>query len=189
MLRHAAPAFGLPRPLNLGVRRRSRLPILVYLTPEHEKAAIMRKTAVLLLSVSAFASAADAAQKWPSIGTFAMPGGGTATVFVDGGNGLTRHGDFWTARQKTLFSSPQRTSTGASFRSELDVYAYDCTVSRTALVSYTRYDGENLAGTVVEKLEHSSPSEYEWTTPTTGSVLERSRQIVCSLAALRSGGD
>ncbi len=107
-------------------------------------------------------------------------------VFVDGGNGMTRHGDFWTARQKTLFSAPQSTAGGAAFRSELDVYAYDCIASRTALVSYARYEGENLAGTVVDNMKHSSPSEYEWTTPTAGSVLEASQKIVCSLAAMRS---
>jgi hypothetical protein len=146
----------------------------------------MRRTAILFLSVLAGPPAADAAQKWPSIGTFVMPGGGTATVFVDGGDGLTRHGDVWTARQKTLFSSPQPTATGTSFRSELDVYAYDCAGNRSALVSSARYEGENLAGTVVQKTERSSPGEYEWITPTTGSVLDAARKVVCGLAAMRS---
>jgi hypothetical protein len=146
----------------------------------------MRAPTVSLFLLLIFAAATDAAQKWPSIGTFAMPGGGTATVFVDAGNGLGRHGDFWTARQKTLFSSPQKTPKDASFRSELDVYAYDCIGNRTALVSYTRYEGEDLAGSVVDKMEHSSPSDYEWTTPTSGSVLEAARKIVCGLAAMRS---
>jgi hypothetical protein len=112
-----------------------------------------------------------------------VPDGGTATVFVDTGNGLTRHGDFWTARQKTLFTLPQKAAGGASFRSELDVYAYDCKGSRNALVSYMRYDGENLAGTVVDKLERSSPNQYEWISPTPRSVLEASSKIVCSFIA------
>jgi len=146
----------------------------------------MRRPAVFLLSVSVLTTAADAAEKWPSIGTFAMPDGGTATVFVDGGHGLTRHGDIWTDRQKTLFTSPQKTAKGASFRSELAVYAYDCRANRTALVSYTRYEGEDLAGSVVDKLERSSPSDYEWITPTNGSVLERASKIVCGLAAMIS---
>ncbi len=145
----------------------------------------MRKAVILLLWASAVPVAAASVQKWPSIGTFVMPGGGTATVFVDGGDGLTRHGSFWTARQKTLFSAPQQAAAGGAFRSELDLYAYDCAVSRTALVSYTRYEGENLAGTVVEKIEHSSPNEYDWTTPTAGSVLEKSLRIVCGLVAIR----
>ena len=144
----------------------------------------MREAVLILLSLSAIPAAASAAQKWPSIGTFAMPGGGTATVFVEGGDSLIRHGNFWTTKQKTLFSSPQKNGAGAAFRSELDVYAYDCTASRTALVSYTRYEGENLTGIVVERIEHSSPSEYEWTTPTAGSVLESARKIVCRLAAI-----
>jgi hypothetical protein len=118
----------------------------------------MSRLVILITSLLAFAIATYAAQKWPSIGTFAMPDGGTATVFVDGGNGLTRHGDFWTARQKTLYSSPQKSSNGAAFRSELDVYAYDCTGNRTALVSYARYEGADLAGAVVDKMEHTSPS-------------------------------
>ena len=146
----------------------------------------MRRFAVFLLWLLLIATATDAAEKWPSIGTFALPDGGTATVFVDGGNGLSRHGDFWTDRQKTLYSSAQKTSTGASFRSELDVYAYDCRGNRTALVSYSRYEGENLAGSVVDKLEHASPSDYEWRTPPSGSVLERASKIVCGLVAIRS---
>jgi len=146
----------------------------------------MRKLAISLLWILVIASFADAAEKWPSIGTFSIPDGGTATVFVDGGNGLSRHGDFWTDKQKTLYSSPQKTATGASFRSELDVYAYDCRANRTALVSYVRYEGENLAGSVVDKLEHSSASDYDWSTPTPGSVLERASKIVCGLVAIRS---
>jgi len=146
----------------------------------------MLRLAISLLWVLGIASAADAAEKWPSIGTFGMPDGGTATVFVDGGNGLSRHGEFWTDRQKTLYSSPQKTATGALFRSELDVYAYDCRANRTALVSYARYEGGNLAGAVVDKLEHSSVSDYEWVTPTSGSVLERASKIVCGLVTMRS---
>jgi hypothetical protein len=146
----------------------------------------MWKIAVTLVWLSAFAAAALAAQKWPSIGTFAIPDGGTAAVFVDTGNGLTRHGDYWTARQKTLFSAAQRSASGASFRSELDVYAYDCQGNRTALVSYTRYEGENLAGALMDKMERSSPSEYEWVTPASGGVLEAAKKIVCSFAAMRS---
>jgi hypothetical protein len=147
----------------------------------------MRKIVVILVCLSCFAIAAVAAkEKWPSIGTFTVPDGGTATVFVDAGNGMTRHGDYWTARQKTLFSAPQKSASGASFRSELDVYAYDCQGNRTALVSYSRYEGENLAGTVVDKLERTSPSDYEWVTPTTGGVLEAAKKIVCGLAAMRS---
>jgi hypothetical protein len=145
----------------------------------------MRRLAVFLFGVLVIATAAGAAEKWPSIGTFALPDGGTAAVFVDGGNGLSRHGDFWTDRQKTLYSSPQKTSAGASFRSELDVYAYDCRANRTALVSYSRYEGENLAGAVVDKLEHASANDYEWSTPTSGSVLERASKIVCGLVAMR----
>jgi hypothetical protein len=146
----------------------------------------MRRLAASLTWLLVSATAIHATQKWPSIGTFAMPDGGTATVFVDGGNGLTRHGDFWTARQKTLYSSPQNTPKGVSFRSELDIYAYDCAGNRTALVSYARYEGADLAGAVVDKMEHSSPSDYEWITPTNGSVLEAGRKIVCGLAAMRS---
>jgi hypothetical protein len=145
----------------------------------------MHRPAIFFLGVLVTVTSADAAEKWPSIGTFAMPDGGSAKVFVDGGNGLSRHGDFWTDRQKTLFSSPQKTSGGGSFRSELDVYAYDCQGNRVALVSYTRYEGENLAGSVVDKMEHSSANEYEWSTPTSGSVLERASKIVCSLIAIR----
>jgi hypothetical protein len=141
---------------------------------------------LVFLWVLAGASAGYAAQKWPSIGTFAMPDGGTATVFVDGGNGLTRHTDFWTARQKTLFTLPQKAATGASFRSELDVYAYDCKGNRTALVSYIRYDGENLAGSVVDKLERSFANEYEWISPTAGSVLDAAGKVICSLIAFRN---
>jgi hypothetical protein len=137
----------------------------------------MWKIAVTLVWLSAFAAAALAAQKWPSIGTFAIPDGGTAA---------TRHGDYWTARQKTLFSAAQRSASGASFRSELDVYAYDCQGNRTALVSYTRYEGENLAGALMDKMERSSPSEYEWVTPASGGVLEAAKKIVCSFAAMRS---
>jgi hypothetical protein len=145
----------------------------------------MRKIVVIFVSCSVLAAAVDAAQKWPSIGTFAMPDGGRATVFVDGGNGLSRHGDYWTARQKTLFTSPQKTAAGASFRSELDVYAYDCAGNRTALVSYMRYDGQDLTGSVVDKLERASPSDYEWVNPTSGSVLDAAKKIVCGLIALR----
>jgi hypothetical protein len=105
-------------------------------------------------------------------------------VFVEGSNGLTRHSGFWTARQKILFSSPQQTTKGASFRSQLDVYAYDCARNRTAHVSYLRYEGADLTGSVVDKMEHSSPSDYEWITPTTGSVLEAARKLVCGLAAM-----
>lgn len=107
-------------------------------------------------------------------------------MLLDDGNGMSRHGDFWTARQKTLFSTPQQTSAGTSFRSELDVYAYDCTANRTALVSYTRYDGEGLTGAVVDKMEHSSAAEYQWVTPTAGTVLESARKLVCGLAAMRT---
>jgi hypothetical protein len=146
----------------------------------------MCRLAVLLAPLLAFATVIHAAQKWPSIGTFAMPDGGTATVFVEGRNGLTRHGDFWTAKQKTLYSSPQKASNGTAYRSELDVYAYDCTGNRAALVGYTRYEGADLAGAVVDKMERASPSEYEWVAPTNGSVLETGKKIVCGLAAMRS---
>lgn len=113
-----------------------------------------------------------------------MPDGGTATVFVDLGNGLTRHGDYWTAMQKTLFTAPQKTASGGSFRSELDEYAYDCKGNRTALVSYTRYEGENLAGTIMDTLQPSSPSDYKWATTTTGSVLAVASKMVCGFAAM-----
>jgi hypothetical protein len=147
----------------------------------------MREIAVIqvfLLALATTPVAAQKWQKWPSIGTFAMPDGGTATVFVDLGNGLTRHADYWTAKQKTLFTAPQKAASGGSFRSESDEYAYDCKGNRTALVSYTRYEGETLAGTIVDKLEPSSPSDYKWATTTTGSVLAVASKMVCSFAAM-----
>jgi hypothetical protein len=147
----------------------------------------MREIAVIsvfLFTLATTTVEAQKWQKWPSIGTFVMPDGGTATVFVDTGNGLTRHGDYWTARQKTLFTAPQKTASGGSFRSELDEYAYDCKGNRIALVGYTRYEGENLAGTIVDKLEPSSPSDYKWTTTTTGSVLAAASKLVCGFAAM-----
>jgi hypothetical protein len=146
----------------------------------------MREIAVAPVLLLALATTTVAAQKWPSIGTFAMPDGGTATVFMEFGNGLTRHRDYWTAKQKTLFSAPQKTASGDSYRSELDEYAYDCKGNRTALVSYTRYEGENLAGTIVDKLEPSTPSDYKWATTNTGSVLAVASKFVCGFAAMSS---
>jgi len=66
------------------------------------------------------------------------------------------------------------------------VYAYDCKGDRAALVSYARYEGENLTGTVVDKLERSSPNEYEWATPAAGSVLDAAKRVVCGFVAMRS---
>jgi hypothetical protein len=64
------------------------------------------------------------------------------------------------------------------------VYAYDCQGNRAALVSYTRFEGENHSESVVDKMERSSVSDYEWSTPTSGSVLARASKIVCELVAL-----
>ena len=92
----------------------------------------MHRINFFVLCGSALAVTAHAASKWPSIGTFAVPSGGTAIILLDVAS-MTRHGGVWTARQKTLFSSPQKTAAGLSFRSELELYAYDCAADRTAL--------------------------------------------------------
>ena len=146
----------------------------------------MHRINFFVLCGSALAVTAHAASKWPSIGTFAVPSGGTAIILLDVAS-MTRHGGVWTARQKTLFSSPQKTAAGLSFRSELDMYAYDCAADRTALVSYTRYEGADVSGTVVEKKEPSSAGEYDWTNPAAGSVLEGARKLVCGLAGMMQG--
>src|SRR6478735_7747996 len=96
----------------------------------------MQRSSLLLLCalISAVAARATPMSKWPTIGTFATPDGGRATVFLDT-HSITRHGDFWTARLRTLFTIDQKNDGGESFRSEMDVYAYDCREARAALVS------------------------------------------------------
>jgi hypothetical protein len=146
----------------------------------------MHRVSIFLVCAATVAVTVHASQKWPSIGKFVVPSGGTATILLDTAS-LTRNGDVWTARQKTLYSAAQKTAAGLSFQSELDMYAYDCAVNRTALVTYTRYEGADINGTVVEKKEASSAGQYDWTSPSAGSVLEGSRKMVCALAGMMQG--
>jgi len=148
----------------------------------------MQRSLLLLLCalISAVAARATPMSKWPTIGTFATSDGGRATIFLDT-HSITRHDHFWTARLRTLFTIDQKTDGGGSFRSEMDVYAYDCREARAALVSSVRYRSDDVTGAVVAEIKHSAPSEYQWSSTAPGSAMDVARRITCDLAKMAQG--
>jgi hypothetical protein len=91
-----------------------------------------------------------------------------------------------TAQQERHFTDPQPTTAGGSYRSELDTDAYDCDGQRIAAISHVKYAGEKLTGDVIEKVDHPSPSDYEWSTPTAGSPVDQVLKMVCRLEAAKN---
>lgn len=161
---------------------------------QHVKGTVRRTRAEVAFTASLLwlcllgASAPGATGKdarWFLVGTFADPGGeGWEQILLDTVS-LKPADGLWTITQQDLFSSAQKTEAGASFTSELDVYAYDCRANRAAVVSYKRYEHKELSGGVVDEMHNTSPREYKWLDPAPGSALEAARRVVCGLAGKR----
>lgn len=133
-----------------------------------------------VLAAAMLAANPAQAADWRLLGE-SGPAGNTITTLVDVSS-IKHREDLLTAWEKKLYAVPQKNSSnGRLFRSDLELWAFDCKDERVAIISFTDYEGEDIGGAAVSSVEMPL-SQLVWSFVSPGSVFEGGLKLVCGIA-------
>lgn len=94
-------------------------------------------------------------------------------------SGVRRLGDVVLAWVKFSYDKEQSDSAKGSYRSMLQLWAYQCGLGRHALMQFAEYSGARGEGRVVAS---DARERYEWSYPEPDTIGEAAMKLACSRA-------
>jgi len=133
--------------------------------------------AACVLLCTLFPAAAVHASQWKRLYTAA-----DRSVELDLA-GIKRRGEVVMAWVKFSYQKEQPSRVKGSYRSMLQLWAYQCTLGRHALVQFTEYSGVGGDGKVVAS---DSQDHYQWSYPEPDTIGEAALKVACSHSPKRT---
>jgi hypothetical protein len=93
--------------------------------------------------------------------------------------GIRRNGDVVLAWVKFSYDEDQSDPAQGSYRSMLQLWAYQCGLGRHALLQFAEYSGAGGAGKVVAS---DARDQYQWSYPEPETIGEAAMKLACSRA-------